>query len=350
MNLHGRPKGEYRSAQHIGCLMNPSIRCRAHGPALVLARLLALVAMLVCVLALPACETGPREPTIRLDRVAREVPGADPRWQQAEPAEVGLRVWRDGQELRATRGMLLQRGDVVQTGALSAAVIRFSGATTGAATGTTTLAENTRVRVGSLEVFFGRVFANLRGLFETSSENIVAGVEGTRFLFEVRPDRGVAIAVADGVVACRPRQAGGWAPVRLRANEALLSAYPNRAPPRVVPADARELRDAAAWAASVAEAPAQGWCCVDGRTVPGWSNRCGGNLFSTLRGMTESLCRPAPPPPAETGWCCAHGEVYPSSRNQCQGSFSDSAGMARRLCAPRLPPPSPPPPSPPVIR
>lgn len=303
---------------------------------------------LVITLVLPACETGPREPTIRLAQVARDVAGAEVRWQQAEPAEVGLRVWRDGQELRATRGMLLQRGDVVQTGPLSAAVIRFSGGGTdtsaGAATGTTTLAENTRVRVGSLEVFFGRVFANLRGIFETSSENIVAGVEGTRFLFEVRPDRSVGIAVAEGVVACRPRQAG-WAPVRLHALEALLSPYPNRTPPRVMPADARELRDAAAWAASVAEAPSQGWCCVDGRTVPGWSNRCGGNAYSTNRGVAESLCRPAPPPaptPAQSGWCCAHGEVYPSSRDQCPGSFSESAGVARRMCMPRLPPPPPP--------
>ncbi|MDE2300637.1 MAG: FecR domain-containing protein [Burkholderiales bacterium] len=303
---------------------------------------------LTITLVLAACETGPQEPTIRLAQVAREVAGTEVRWQQAEPAEVGLRVWRDGQELRATRGMLLQRGDVVQTGPQSAAVIRFSGGNTGAATGTTTLAENTRVRLGSLEVFFGRVFANLRGLFETSSENIVAGVEGTRFLFEVRPDRSVAIAVAEGVVACRPRQAG-WASVRLHALEALVSAYPNRTAPRVMPADARELRDAAAWADSVAEAPSQGWCCVDGRAVPSWSNRCGGNVFSTNRSIAESMCRPAPPPPpAQTGWCCAHGEIYPSSREQCAGSFSESAGIARRMCMPRLPLPLPPPPPPPL--
>ena len=312
--------------------MNPLMRWSARGLALVIS------------LMLPGCQTGPREPTIRLEQVARDVAGAEPRWQQAEPSEVGLRVWRDGQEIRAARGMRLQRGDVVQTGPQSAAVLRFSGGSTGTGTGTTALAENTRVQIGSLEVFFGRVFANIRGFFETSSENVVAGVEGTRYLFEVRPDRGVAISVAEGVVACRPRQAG-WAPVRLRASEALWSPYPNRTPPRLVPADARELRDAAEWASQVADAPSQGWCCVDGRTVPSWSNRCGGNAYSTSRSVAESYCRPAAPAPIPTpqrsGWCCSGGEVYESSREQCRGSFSDSVGVARRMCASRVLPAPP---------
>ncbi|MEO7853872.1 MAG: hypothetical protein ABIR94_16705, partial [Rubrivivax sp.] len=132
----------------------------------------------------------------------------------------------------------------------SAASIVFDGGSGG---GTVTLDESSRVRVGSLEVFFGRIFANVRGLFETTSENIVAGVEGTAYLFEVARDRSVHVAVAEGVVTCTAKD-GNWAAIRLPAGQSLRSAYPNRAAPRVGPADARELRDAAAWAAAVAKA------------------------------------------------------------------------------------------------
>ena len=291
-------------------------------------RWLAKGLVVVTMLALSGCASGPREPTVRLTQVARDLgSGAGP-WQAVEPAEVGLQVWRGDREIRAARDMLLQRGDVVQTGAQSAAVVRFSGGNTGAGTGTITLDANTRVRIGSIEVFFGRVFANIRGFFETSSENVVAGVEGTRFLFAVQRDRSVNVSVADGVVSCRPRQ-GGWDTVRLHANEALFSAYPNRNAPRVMPADPRELRDAANWAAAVADAPEQGWCCVDGRVVPSGSNQCTGTSFSTNRGVTELSCRPPPP---ERGWCCFGREVYQSTRAQCRGSFSDSADAARRAC------------------
>ncbi|MEO5696401.1 MAG: hypothetical protein ABIQ60_04610, partial [Burkholderiaceae bacterium] len=130
----------------------------------------------------------------------------------------------------------------------------------------------------------------------------------------------------------------------LHAYEALLSPYPNRTPPRLMPADGRELRDAAEWAAQVANAAAPGWCCIDGRTVQSWSNRCAGNAFSTLRSVAEGFCRPAPPPPppSQTGWCCANGEVYEASRDQCKGSFSENASVARRLCSVRTPPSRPP--------
>ena len=164
-----------------------------------ISRLLLGLATLFAVLVLTGCATGPIERRIELVNVVRDVAGASPRWQPAEPAQVGLRVWRKLQEVHATRGMQLLPGDEVQTGAQSAAVISFSGGPVGAGTGTVAVDENSRVRVGSLEVFFGRIFANVRGLFETTSENVVAGVEGTRFLFEVTPDRKVRVAVAHGL-------------------------------------------------------------------------------------------------------------------------------------------------------
>ena len=107
----------------------------------------ALAWALSCAL-LASCQSGPRAPTIRLEQVAQMapgLPGATPRWQQAEPAEAGVRVFRQGQPMVASRGMLLQAGDVVETGPRSGATVRFSGATGG----TVTLDENTRARVGS---------------------------------------------------------------------------------------------------------------------------------------------------------------------------------------------------------
>ncbi len=100
----------------------------------------------------------------------------------------------------------------------------------GAATGegTVTLDESTRVRLGSLEVFFGRILANVRGLFETTSDNVVAGVEGTSHLFEVARNRDVR-GGGRGRVTCRPRTAG-WAPFRLHPGQMLCSSCPSQAP------------------------------------------------------------------------------------------------------------------------
>ncbi len=221
-----------------------------------ISRLLLGLATLFSVLVLTGCATGPSGRRIELVNVVRDAAGASPRWQPVEPAQVGLRVWRDLQEVHATRGMQLLPGDEVQTGVQSAAVISFSGGgAAGTGTGTVAVDENSRVRVGSLEVFFGRIFANVRGLFETSSENVVAGVEGTRFLFEVTHDRKVRVAVAQGVVSCSARD-GSWQAVSLQAGQALVSAYPNRSMPQVMPADPRELRDLEDWAAQVAAPPA----------------------------------------------------------------------------------------------
>lgn len=333
-------------------------------------RIWQLLLILLAAIWLAGCALPPRQASVRLEQVAREIPGGNPGWQQVEPAEAGLRVWRDLRLIPVNRGMRLQRGDVVQTGPGTAAVLRFDGGDTGAGSGTSTLDENTRVGIGSLEVFFGRVFVNVRGFFETSSENVVAGVEGTRYLFEVHPNRNAEVAVVDGVVACRPRQPNAWAPVRVGASQALTVAHQSRVPPRVERADVRKLRDAAAWADQVSSAPWAGWCCIRGNVVPRLSNQCASGQFSTSRLIADSICRPPPPPPIEqqtTGWCCVDGQIYPSTREQCKGFFSLSSRVARQQCVPPPSTPTPPattrpyillpqpaiilpPPPPPVIR
>jgi hypothetical protein len=292
-------------------------------------RWLVLVPLL---LALVNC-AGVREavlPPVQLWQIAREVPGADPRWQRADAATAGVRVWRGGREIAVQRLMELLPGDEIETGANAAAVLRFRDA------GDTLVLERTRVRIGSLEVIFGRMFALLRNRFTVTSETVVAGVEGTRFLFEVGRDRAVRVAVADGAVVCRSPQ-DAWAPVRLQANEALLSRYPSRAPPMRTAADASELRAYEQLSRDVSSAPEQGWCCRDGQVSASWSNRCTGS-FDTDRADAVRQCRPVPPPDP-VGWCCSDGRVTRSTRSQCAGQFFDSEARAA-ACYPR--PPQPP--------
>jgi hypothetical protein len=184
---------------------------------------------------------------VQLLQIAREVPGADPRWLRVDGDRPGVRVWRSGREIAVRRLMWLQPGDEIETGKDVAAVLRFREA------GDALVLNGTRVRIGSLEVVFGRVFALLRNRFTVSSQTVVAGVEGTRFLFEVGRDRAVHVAVAEGVVVCRSPE-GAWAPVRLRTNEALRSRYPGRGSPQVGPSDARELRAYEAMSVAISRA------------------------------------------------------------------------------------------------
>jgi hypothetical protein len=294
------------------------------------------LALMTLVLTLGGCAPV-REavlPPAQLWQIAREVPGADSRWQRVDADKAGVRVWRGGREIAVQRLMTLLPGDELETGANGAAVLRFRDA------GDMLVLERTRVRIGSLEVFFGRVFALLRNQFTVSSETVVAGVEGTRFLFEVGRDRTVHVAVADGAVVCRSPQ-GAWAPVRLRVNEALLSHYPSRVPPKVSSADARELRAYEELFREVSRAPEGGWCCRDGQVTPSWSDRCAGS-FDTERADALRQCRPVPPPDP-VGWCCRDGRVTSSIRqSQCTGTFFDNeAELRASSCYPRQPPPDP---------
>ena len=218
--------------------------------------------------------------------------------------------------------MELLPGDEIETGANAAAVLRFRDA------GDTLVLERTRVRIGSLEVIFGRMFALLRNRFTVTSETVVAGVEGTRFLFEVGRDRAVRVAVADGAVVCRSPQ-DAWAPVRLRANEALLSRYPSRAPPTHTAADASELRAYEQLSRDVSSAPEQGWCCRDGQVSPSWSNRCTGS-FDTDRADALRQCRPVPPPES-SGLVLQRWASHAVDQESVRGPILRQRGASRGL-------------------
>ena len=242
-------------------------------------------ALMVVMLALACNATGQQAvaPPVQLWQIAREVPGADPRWQRVEAAKAGVRVWRGGREIAVRRLMELLPGDEIETGQNAAAILRFRDV------GDALVLKDTRLRIGSLEVLFGRVFALVRNRFTVSSQTVVAGVEGTRFLFEVGRDRSVHVAVADGAVVCRSPQ-GAWAPVRLRTNEGLRTRYPGRGQPQVGATDAGAMRAYEELTRAVSRAPEGGWCCRDGKVTPSWSDRCLGS-FHTERASASLQCR-----------------------------------------------------------
>ena len=121
----------------------------------------------------------------------------------------------------------------------------------------------TRLRSARSKCCSGVCFALLRNRFTVSSQTVVAGVEGTRFLFEVGRDRAVHVAVADGVVVCRSPH-GALAPVRLRTHEGLRSRYPGRGPPQVGATDARACGLMRTMARGQSRAR-RWWCCRDGK-------------------------------------------------------------------------------------
>src|SRR5664279_2634600 len=195
-------------------------------------RWLALVVLQVGVLALlDSCVTTPPGEA-RLHVVVHYVQGADPQWQRADSAR-GVSVRRAGVDTRAQLGMLLLPGDEISTSADVAAVLQLGGV------GEAVLDEQTSVRLGSLEVIFGKVFADLRGLFTVRSDTVEAVNDGTRYLFEVSRGHSTRIVVADGAVTCRPRT-GSWAAVRVGQQSALQVDYPGRSTPRLAPADTRD--------------------------------------------------------------------------------------------------------------
>jgi hypothetical protein len=280
------------------------------------ARWAAVACILMLILALSGCAGA------SLQQIAREDPSGAARYTQLEAGGGVVRVYRSGRPLDTRRGMQLQPGDEIETGASGAAVIRFP-------EGEVILAAGTRVRIGSLEVLFGRVFANVRGLFTASSENVVAGVEGTGFVFEVGRDRSVRVVVLDGVVACRSRT-GSWPTVRLGPRQALTSPYPNRVQPRAEQASTQEVEEIVQWVQQVTGAPLPppviGWCCSGGRVTQTSQGRCAGE-FSPNRADAERVC--APP----TGWCCAGGRVTQTLQGRCAGEFYPNRADADRVCA-----------------
>lgn len=287
--------------------------------------LLALALLVLALVGLAGCATPP-DGSVRLAAIVRATPGGDPPWLRDDDAP-GVRVRRaGGAEQPARSGLRLDAGDTVLTGPGVAAVLRIAGR------GELAVDENSAVRIGSLELLFGRVFADLRGLFVVRSQTVEAVNEGTRYLFEVGRDRSVHVVVAEGVLSCRSLQ-GGWPALRLAAGQGLFSADPGREAPRILRADPRVVEGPLR---AITDAPRAGWCCpVPGRPVfASTEDRCPG-AFSVSRDAAQARCRPAPEPRV---WCCAPRQQGPieTTPERCQalkGSPYASESAARQRCA-----------------
>lgn len=84
----------------------------------------------------------------------------------------------------------------VATDARSVAVIRYyDGSVVYVAPGSV-------VRVGSIFVEFGEIFARARGLFRVDTQFVTAAVEGTEYSVRVRPRNDVTVVVLQGGVRC----------------------------------------------------------------------------------------------------------------------------------------------------
>lgn len=150
-----------------------------------------------------------------------------------------IRVERAGRAIPVSDGMALFENDIVETMG-SYARIEFS------PRDHAWLDASTRVRVGPLWLFFGRIFASVGTPFRIETEDVTASPEGTRF--GVRRNRQTgdyAVVVETGQVRCTGRRLSFLHVVQTGA---ALYATPQKqpAPPKQVPP--AELQREIGWA------------------------------------------------------------------------------------------------------
>jgi hypothetical protein len=303
-----------------------------------------------------------------LVKVARQDPANPGQYADlaANSARDGVTVYRAGRPAAIALAKLLQPGDEVETNTDSVAVIRYPNGDE------VLIDQRTRVRLGSLDVLFGRIFARVKGVFSVESESVIAGVEGTAFSFSVKPEREVSVTVLNGAVVCRSRT-GTWGPLRLLESQTLLSVSGSAAGPSIGPASAVEIEQLKEWVTRVdrslpppsprgfccaetglvlpsTEIDCRGWfalterdarercrsvqpgyCCVGGRVKQTSQGNCRGSFFLDERAALRS-CQPAPQP---TGYCCANGQISQTTRERCRGSFFPDRYSAAKSCQPR---------------
>lgn len=283
-------------------------------------RLLLVLGVLLCGIWLSGCA-----PSDRLSKVVRADPAAPLGYVEVSGRDAGIvSVIRQGRRLDPRTPMTLQQGDEIRTGPDSAAVLRFANG------GEAVIAPNTHVRLGSLEVFFGRVLADLRGLFAIEDDNIVAAVEGTRFLFESEHGRRTRVAVLEGRVRCSSKSES-WDAIPLDAGQQLRANEADARRPRVEPMNRHEIAEIERWSSGIREAARLGFCCARGKVYESLSNDCRGH-FEEDRRRAEYQC--------ESGWCCHNGEVSRTIRSDCRGQFHTSQSRAEKACAPPAPAPA----------
>ena len=330
-----------------------------------------LILLLLCQTGFAACQPLPtpfrEERPPALVMVARSDPADRARYVGlfGDDLENAVAVYRDGRRLRATVPHILQRGDEIETSFDVIAVIRYD-------VGDVYIDAATHVRIGSLDVLFGKVFARVRGFFSIQSQSVVAGVEGTEFAFEVAGDETMQVTVLDGIVLCSSQYLP-WKPLRVTRGQ-VFGATDSARQVRVGPATPAQLAQLRNWVqradtAVEALAPREpqlqfppqpqgqpqlqpqfqpqpqpqfpfiplpsfpivpaapiGYCCDGGNVFRTTPDRCRGSLYDSQAEAYER-CRSV-----RMGYCCANGQVFPSAVQECRGTFSFDPARARASC------------------
>lgn len=280
--------------------------------------IVAVFAAVLIVLTASGCST-------RISRVVQADNDAPGGWVEVQaPGSARFSVIRAGRPLEPRVPQALQAGDIIETGPDTGAMIRFENG------GEVILTPQTRVRLGSLEVFFGEVLADLRGAFEVFDQNLIAALGGTRFLFTAGRGRQTEVAVLEGWVNCHSPTAS-WEPVRLTAGHRLTTTYQSTRQPRVERLSRAEIERIDRWSDAMRNPARAGYCCEGGRVRESFARQCRGHFANTRREATRQC---------QDGWCCRNGQVSPSLRGDCRGSFHGDPAAAKRACTPPPPPPA----------
>ncbi len=132
---------------------------------------------------------------------------------ESEAREVTL--IRDDTLLLPRPELPLEKGDQIETGPTTAALLRYTEGHE------VLLTPNTQVKLGSVRVLAGEVLVRPRGAFRVETGFLAASATNGEFLF--RADAGgerVELIVSDGAVVCESK-GGLWSPVRVAAAERL---------------------------------------------------------------------------------------------------------------------------------
>ncbi|MPZ45850.1 MAG: hypothetical protein GEV05_21180 [Betaproteobacteria bacterium] len=238
-----------------------------------------------------------------------------------------VEVLQGGRVVVARDGMPLFAGDEIRTLASSYAQCRFvDGARVW-------LDYDTRVRMGSVFTFFGRVFASVSGIFQVDSEFVAASSEGTEYTVTIgRGNTEFSVAVRNGTVLCQPRQ-GRWRPVRLIAGQRLVGR--GMATPRADRLDSGEYETEFGWVPAV-------------RTTPQFKFRQPAPARESTpprRTPPQSTPQPTPPattPPRSTTPPATTPPTPPSQSAPVQQSPRSRGGLIERIERPTSPAPNDP--------
>lgn len=184
----------------------------------------ALACALACALPLMSCAAG-QAVLVRVVKDTAEATTAD-----TPAAGQEVRILRGAESLIARENLDLLTGDMIETPSNASAILHYPEGHE------VLLTPGTRVKLGSIFVFFGEIIVRARGFFRVETTVLTAGVEGTEFLVRTTDSgQGVDVVVAEGTVVCKSTLPEGWAPIRVAAAEQLtaVSTKPNNGEPEV---------------------------------------------------------------------------------------------------------------------